>query len=168
MSKNTIKAAFAAVKSEYESGPIDVNTFSAFVGAQKESALAALEELQNNLDSAMACAPTDEALRAVEAFSFRTASGLMSKEACAAESNRLAGRYGENYSVYMALHDMAARAGACNLPKHNMAIQEERLKAVEGIIDIFFDASDIINRGGVSAERAAEFDAAIDQNTPEE
>ena len=168
MSKSTIKAAFAAVKSEYESGPIDVNTFSAFVGEQKENALAALKELQNSLDTAMACAPTDEALRAVEAFSFRTAAGIMSKETCAAEAGRLAGRYGENYAVYMALHDMAAMAGACHLEKHSMTIQEERLKTVESIIDLFFDASDIVNRGGISAERAAEFDAAIDQNTPEE
>lgn len=163
MSKSQIKEAFAAVKAEYENGTRESAEFTAFVNSKKEIALAALSELKTALDYEMACAPSDEALRAIKTFSFRTAAGIMSRETCATEFYRLVNRYGENYSAYMAFHDMAARSGAGQLAKPVIAFKAEQMEEASKTIELFFDAADILTRGGVSAERAAEFDSAMDQ-----
>ena len=191
--KQKIKAAFADIKPVYdrlseESWNEYVNSlpygqaippkgrfydsarkdqFTAFVSQQRNKALEALSVYRTDIDNAMSIAPTDEALRAVQAFSLRNPDS-MTKEEYSAEIGRLMTRYGANYSIYMGLHDMAAKAGIHGFSKHPLATEAEKAdQAKELVIRSFNGVSMVYNNAPTDGQKAM-FDYSIDQSFPAE
>ena len=191
--KDKIKAAFADIKPVYdrlseESWNDYVNSlpygqaippkgrfydsarkdqFTAFVSRQRNKALEALSVYQTNIDNAMSISPTDEALRAVQAFSLRNPDS-MSKEEYSAEVGRLMTRYGENYSIYMGLYDMAAKAGIHGFSKHPLVAEAENIDHAKELVSRSFSGVDMAYHDAPSDGQKAMFNLSLDQCLPDE
>ncbi len=127
--------------------------FTAFVKAQGAKALEAVEAYRTDIEKAMAAAPTDEALRAVQAFALRDPSNS-TPEDYAGDIDRLMARYGENYSVYMALHDLAVKAGIKDFRKHKLYNTSVKMKDLTKAVNDAFDPITLANDGFSPARRS--------------
>ncbi len=141
--------------------------FTAFVTQQRNKALEALSVYRTNIDNAMSIAPTDEALRAVQAFSLRNPDS-MTREEYSAEVGRLMTRYGANYSIYMGLYDMAAKAGIHGFNKHPLAAEAENIDHAKELVTRSFNGVDMTYHDAPSDGQKAMFDYSLDQCLPDE
>ena len=141
--------------------------FTAFVTQQRNKALESLSAYRTNIDNAMSFAPTDEALRAVQAFSLRNPDS-MTKEEYSAEVGRLMTRYGENYSIYMGLYDMAVKAGLRGISKHPLATEAENIDHAKELVIRSFNGASMAYHDAPSDGQKAMFNLCVDQCLPEE
>lgn len=118
----------------------------------------ALESWRESINHTLTDAPSEEALRAVQAFQLRNKERL-TKEAYGAEIQRLIDRYGDNYQIYEALLDMAMdkEVGINAMLKPNPAIKEaEDFEFVENSYkSVFTGPGGLLSNSGSPSTKAS-------------
>ncbi len=118
----------------------------------------ALESWRKTINNNLTDAPSEEALRAIQAFKLRNQS-RMSLEGYASEIQRLIDRYGDNYQVNQILKDMAFDRDAFvpEMLRANPAMREaEDFEFVESTVNTMFSFNGLGNIDyPVSAGRAS-------------
>lgn len=139
--------------------------FAAAAGALRHKATEAVQQYKRELDNDMLIAPSEEAMRVLQAFSLEKADS--NKERYAARVKSMADKFGDNYTFYRALVNVAAENGVHALPTHPLEVSMENCEAVTRSINSAFDSWKIENDGGVSDGRREFFDMSIDSYFPD-
>ena len=121
--------------------------------ALKNKALSELEEWRKHVNAAKVEAPSDEALRAIQAFKLRSPK-TMTREEYQAEAQQLADSVGSNYSAYSTIRDIAAENGA-HIQPHKLAAEIEAFDSVEHNIRSYFNPVVDVDNSGPSAGQEA-------------
>lgn len=117
--------------------------------AIKAKALSELDEWRKSVTAAKTDAPSDEALRAIQAFKMRNPKA-MTREEFSAEAQSLADRYGGCYQAYQVIHDYAAENGA-RIKPHALAADVESFTVVEKAVRDYINPQRDVKYGGPSA-----------------
>lgn len=143
-------------------GETNKGDFKNFVSGQRQKALSTLSDYRDSIDDSMAAAPTDEALRAVQAFALRDPDS-MTREEYADQVDRLMKRYGGNYTAYMTLYDMAVKKGILDFKKHPLAYEAEDIGRLEREIPRYFDSFEMLYHGAPSNGNVMMFNSTVDR-----
>ena len=141
-------------------GKNNQDAFSNVTLEYKQRARAALADLRAEVEKAKTAAPSEEALRAVQAFQLRDPKG-MTPDAYAQETQELINRYGENYMINQALHDMAAKEHV-RVTSHPLAAEVDAFESVDNLIDQTINSFELNRNGAPSAGQDAIFGFCVD------
>ncbi|MCR4606423.1 MAG: hypothetical protein K5771_01685 [Oscillospiraceae bacterium] len=110
----------------------------------KDKALRELDYWRDQVTRAKTTAPSEDALRAIQAFKLRSPK-TMTREEYQAEAQELADSVKDNYSAYATIYDIAAENGA-HIALHPFAEEIKAFESVEHNIRSYFNP--VIDAGG--------------------